>query len=531
VVWPKTTSVTAASVAALAECASSPRFKKQYPAEAALYWQKAQLGWKCLTNAIARYGKDGSYQAITHYGNEFIHNDELAWAATEMFVATGDPAYHNTLKAWFDPADPNTIRWGWWRMAEVYGCAIRSYAFAARSGRLSASQIDSTYLAKCENQILLCAQEATDRSGKSSYGSSYPLEDKAYRSAGWYFSSERAFDITVGYQINPKPEFLEAILENMNYEGGCNPVNISYITGLGWKRQREIVHQYAQNDRRVLPPSGIPLGSIQAGFSYTDTYKGELDGTSFPNNGASTAPYPYYDRWSDTFNVTTEFVNTDQARSLVSLACVAAMTPLKSQPWKPVAGQITAPTTSMINTPETATLSVPGMDLNGARIVWEARDQEPAYGASYTFTPTNYGAQWIEAEVQWPDGRRVFAVNDAFANNNLPTVSVAATVANASETGPVAGVWTFTRTGSTDAALTVNFQFSGTATKWNDYRRPGGDMPETVVIPAGAASTTLNMVPVQDGSAEGAETATLTIKPDPAYNLNQSKTATITITD
>jgi hypothetical protein len=185
----------------------------------------------------------------------------------------------------------------------------------------------------------------------------------------------------------------------------------------------------------------------------------------------------------------------------------------------------------MINTPETATLSVPGMDLNGARIVWEARDQEPAYGASYTFTPTNYGAQWIEAEVQWPDGRRVFAVNDAFANNNLPTVSVAATVANASETGPVAGVWTFTRTGSTDAALTVNFQFSGTATKWNDYRRPGGDMPETVVIPAGAASTTLNMVPVQDGSAEGAETATLTIKPDPAYNLNQSKTATITITD
>ena len=31
------------------------------------------------------------------------------------------------------------------------------------------------------------------------------------------------------------------MLANMNYEGGCNPVNVSYITGLGWKRQRDIV--------------------------------------------------------------------------------------------------------------------------------------------------------------------------------------------------------------------------------------------------------------------------------------------------
>jgi len=53
------------------------------------------------------------------------------------------------------------------------------------------------------------------------------------------------------------PEFLDAMLANMNYEGGCNPVNVGYVTGLGWKRQREIVNQYSWNDRRVLPPSGI----------------------------------------------------------------------------------------------------------------------------------------------------------------------------------------------------------------------------------------------------------------------------------
>jgi hypothetical protein len=58
----------------------------------------------------------------------------------------------------------------------------------------------------------------------------------------------------------------------MNYEGGCNPVNVTYLTGLGSRRQREIVDQYAQNDRRVLPPSGIPIGNIQAAFQYMPNY-------------------------------------------------------------------------------------------------------------------------------------------------------------------------------------------------------------------------------------------------------------------
>src|SRR6185436_19641395 len=123
---------------------------------------------------------------------------------------------------------------------------------------------------------------------------------------------------------------------------------------------------------RILPPSGIPLGNIQDGFAYIEPYKRELANLCFPQDGAATAPYPFYDRWADTFNVSTEFVHTDQARSLASLAFLATLTPLKSQQWLPVAGKIVVPEGGAINTPRTATLEVPGMDLNGARIVWEA---------------------------------------------------------------------------------------------------------------------------------------------------------------
>src|SRR5207248_3377491 len=135
----------------------------------------------------------------------------------------------------------------------------------------------------------------------------------------------QACDIAVALQLEPpetgrrRSEFIEAIVSNINYEGGCNPVNVTYLTGLGWKRQRDIVHQYAQNDRRILPPSGIPLGNIQAGFQYLNNYGSELGALTFPSDGATNAPYPFYDRWADTFNTSTEFVAVNQARALASL--------------------------------------------------------------------------------------------------------------------------------------------------------------------------------------------------------------------
>src|SRR6185295_14531202 len=62
-------------------------------------------------------------------------------------------------------------------------------------------------------------------------------------------------------------------------------------------------------------------------------------------------------------------------------------------------------------------VELPGEDLAHARIVWEARDQEPAFGSTYTLSPKTNGPQWIEAEIAWPDGRRAFAATTFVANS------------------------------------------------------------------------------------------------------------------
>jgi len=422
VVFPKTTAVTAAATAALAQCASSPTFKKQFPEAASAYLEKAKKGWGFLEQAKAKFGKDGSYQKITHYGDYFLHDDELAWAACELFLATGESSYQDALIAMFDPSNPETRLWNWWRLFDSYGNTIRSYAFAAKAGKIKREQQNQHFLTLCESEIEAAGADQLKRAYNSAYGTSFPEETKRVRNAGWYFSGDAAFDLATAYQLDypikndPRPKLLEALLTNLNYEEGCNPINVTFLTGLGYKRQREIVHQYAQNDRRILPPTGIPIGNIQAGFGWLELYQKELGNLSFPSDSDEQSTYPFYDRWGDSFNLSTEFVIINQARSLAYLAWLMAQTSLKSQPWKSVSAQITglpAKVSSGINV--SVQLFAPNLDLHEARVVWEASGHEPAFGNSLSFSPSK-GAQWIEVEAQLPDGRRVFGVTNFTAS-------------------------------------------------------------------------------------------------------------------
>ena len=105
------------------------------------------------------------------------------------------------------------------------------------------------------------------------------------------------------------------------------------------------------------------------------------------------------------------------------------------------------------------------------------------------------------------------------------TVNMTASDAAASEQGPGTGQFTFTRTGPTAGALTVNFTVGGTASA-GDYTA----LPATVEIPDGLASTTLLVTPIDDAIIEGAETVVITLGSG-FYNIGASSNAIVTIAD
>src|SRR5262245_50813061 len=98
-----------------------------------------------------------------------MHDDELAWAACELFLATGDDAYQKRLLEWLHPADPATRKWGWWRLYDAYGCAIRSYAFAEKAGKLKKSSLNQLLLDECRQEVAAAGEDQLRRAQASAY--------------------------------------------------------------------------------------------------------------------------------------------------------------------------------------------------------------------------------------------------------------------------------------------------------------------------------------------------------------------------
>jgi hypothetical protein len=108
----------------------------------------------------------------------------------------------------------------------------------------------------------------------------------------------------------------------------------------------------------------------------------------------------------------------------------------------------------------------------------------------------------------------------------LPTVTIEATDSQAAEPNDP-GAFTVTRTGSTTADLIVFYTPSGSATNGTDYAALSGSL----TIPAGQASATITVAPIDDNVAEGPETVVLTLSTNAFYTVGSPSTATVTIAD
>ncbi|HMJ90757.1 MAG TPA: CARDB domain-containing protein [Candidatus Acidoferrum sp.] len=108
----------------------------------------------------------------------------------------------------------------------------------------------------------------------------------------------------------------------------------------------------------------------------------------------------------------------------------------------------------------------------------------------------------------------------------VPTLTVTASAPNAAEAG-ANGSFTITRSGSTSAALTVNYTLGGTAANGIDFQT----LATSATIPAGAASTVVTVAVLDDLDSEPAEDVVLTIAGSANYTVGVLSTATVTIFD
>jgi hypothetical protein len=142
---------------------------------------------------------------------------------------------------------------------------------------------------------------------------------------------------------------------------------------------------------------------------------------------------------------------------------------------------------------------------------------------SVTLSLTNYGG---------PSGASYSIGNpasDTVTIDDLPTVSVQATTATAEEHELTPGVFTVTRANDplqATQALTVNYTLTGTAVNGTDYQNLSG----SVTIPAGQASTTINVTPIDADVVGGSQTVALSLASG-GYLVGTAASDTVTIND
>jgi hypothetical protein len=197
------------------------------------------------------------------------------------------------------------------------------------------------------------------------------------------------------------------------YEAGGNPIDRTFLTGSGPVWRREAVNRISLNDDRRLAAPGIPIGNVVSTPDNLRAY--QIEGKSglrklfFP----SLDQFAFYDRsLTDAYNVKEEWSVATGAKILAAHLFLMAQTEEARKPWKPQPIRIVGlPEKIRAGDRITARLELPPeLSREGAEIIWESPGAEPASGPEFSFEPKVAGESRIEAEIVWPGGRRVSAV-------------------------------------------------------------------------------------------------------------------------
>jgi Ca2+-binding RTX toxin-like protein len=122
------------------------------------------------------------------------------------------------------------------------------------------------------------------------------------------------------------------------------------------------------------------------------------------------------------------------------------------------------------------------------------------------------------------------AVTGTITNDDLPSITLAVAPTSVTEDGTTNLVYTFTRTGATTSALTVNYGITGTADA-TDYTGATPGTGKTITFAAGSSTTTLTIDPTADTTIEANDTVALTLATGTGYVIGTTAAVTGTITN
>lgn len=178
--------------------------------------------------------------------------DERYWAAAELYRTTGEDKYHQDFLALFKKVE-DKLTLGW---SDVGGYGTLAYLYSNHTD-------DKVYHA-LRSLWLDFAKELEQRSKGDGYGITLAIED--YKWGSTMILLNQCMHLIIANHLLGKAEYEDLITTNWDYLFGMNPMDVSYVTGLGERHIMNPHHRPSAADGVMEPVPGLVSGGPCAGL-------------------------------------------------------------------------------------------------------------------------------------------------------------------------------------------------------------------------------------------------------------------------
>lgn len=322
---PKDTIYTAVYAAALARAARSPTLHKFRPDLIEDLKGKAEKAWKFLE-------ENEGYFGFHHYGRENEDIDDRAWAAVELYALTGDKKYHDVLLKLHKPIERyKGLDW----MNHSFGNVNRTLAlWKATEVKY---EVDKDLMKKSSGRFHDYLDFCVKNARNMPYGLVFDNVYKRFYTLGWFFPvSAYSLDLLFGYELYKERKYMDVAIDQIHYTLGANPLDKSFITGLGYNRLHDIVDQKSLYDKIEEPISGMPVSPVVTGYTFSPIYGYEEQSLTYPISKPNTSESNWQEKdWTvygilelpyDGWNVKGEMTIEKLGAMICALATVTPVT-------------------------------------------------------------------------------------------------------------------------------------------------------------------------------------------------------------
>jgi endoglucanase len=170
--------------------------------------------------------------------------DELQWAAFELFISTGEEEFERIA-----------------RSAQTGDYGIPVWQRVGSLGLISMALRRNDLWSR--NILLGLADQLLERQSRNAYRVSMTMEDFVWGSNG--MAANQGVVLLVAYQLTNKVAYLEASVHMMDYLVGCNPLRMCFITGQGLQSPLHPHHRISEADAVIAPVPGLLVGGPNPG--------------------------------------------------------------------------------------------------------------------------------------------------------------------------------------------------------------------------------------------------------------------------